>query len=358
MENSKKLDGNTWVDERMSKLEPDGEWQPDTARAFSALRAKTAHANTSRHKLVWATLVVTAAAAALLAHPASRVFAERCIAACRDLFSGNGSPAEVLVSEMAPDFALQDAAGNTHRLSDYRGKVVLLNFWASWCPPCKEEIPLLQEFARTYADQGFDVVGVAMDEEGWKSVKPFMEQMNIDYPIVLGEASVAKRYGTYAFPESYLIDREGRVVAKYSGVVKTRPLSDSIGLLLGATALTGGGNPSESWPAAEPQTSPPARIKVAGDVQATKAIHMVPPVYPPDARAKGVEGTVNLGAIIDVSGTVKELTVLSGDSVLASAAMTAVRQWVYRPTLLNGRPVEVETTIRVTFTLHEPAEAK
>jgi TonB family protein len=85
---------------------------------------------------------------------------------------------------------------------------------------------------------------------------------------------------------------------------------------------------------------------------------MVPPVYPPDARARGVEGTVILDVIIAADGRVKELTVLSGDSVFASAAMTAVRQWVYRTTLLNGRPVEVETTVTVTFTLHEPVGAE
>jgi protein TonB len=77
-------------------------------------------------------------------------------------------------------------------------------------------------------------------------------------------------------------------------------------------------------------------------------------VYPPDARAKGVEGTVILDVIIAADGTVKDLTVLSGDGALAFAAVTAVQQWVFEPTLLNGEPVEVETTTAVTFTLHEP----
>jgi TonB family protein len=100
-------------------------------------------------------------------------------------------------------------------------------------------------------------------------------------------------------------------------------------------------------------TPPPARIKVPANVQQTKAIHMVPPVYPPDAKAKGAEGTVILDAIIAANGTVKNLTVLSGDPAFASAAITAVQQWVYKTTLLNGRPVEVDTTITLTFTLHK-----
>jgi TonB family protein len=137
------------------------------------------------------------------------------------------------------------------------------------------------------------------------------------------------------------------------------PLALSRSSAARVSAPADGGNPSGSWATPGPQDTPtPARIKVPGDVQAAKALHMVPPVYPPDARAKGVEGTVILDAIIAANGTVKELTAISGDSVLASAAITAVQQWVYGTTLLNGRPVEVETTISITFTLHEPAEAK
>jgi len=137
------------------------------------------------------------------------------------------------------------------------------------------------------------------------------------------------------------------------------PLALSRSSAARVSALAGGGNASGSWAASEPQnTLPLARIKVPGDVQATKAVRMVPPVYPSDARAKGVEGTVILNAIIAVNGTVRELTALSGDSVFVSAAITAVRQWLYRTTLLNGEPVEVETTIKVTFILPKPAGAR
>lgn len=118
------------------------------------------------------------------------------------------------------------------------------------------------------------------------------------------------------------------------------PLSQSSAARPSATLV--GGNPS------------PKRIQVPASVQAINTIDRVPPVYPPDARAKGVEGTVILDVIIAADGTVKDLTVLSGDGALAFAAITAVQQWVFEPTLLNGEPVEVETTVAVTFTLHEP----
>jgi protein TonB len=131
------------------------------------------------------------------------------------------------------------------------------------------------------------------------------------------------------------------------------PLSQSSSA--GPSATLVGRNPSGSWGAPEPQITPsPKRIQVPASVQAINTTYRVPPVYPPDARAKGVEGTVILDVIIAADGTVKDLTVLSGDGALAFAAVTAVQQWVFEPTLLNGEPVEVETTTAVTFTLHEP----
>jgi cytochrome c biogenesis protein CcmG/thiol:disulfide interchange protein DsbE len=233
MENNREVDASRWVDEQLSMLNPDCEWQPDIARAFSSFRKRTVRMNSNKHKLVWATLVVTVASAVLLAHPASRVFAQRCIAACQNLFVSNDDTGVVSVLGMAPDFALEDAAGNNLRLSDYRGKVVLLNFWATWCPPCQVEIPWFEEFARTYANQGFEVVGVSVDEDGWKSVKPFMEKLQISYPMVLADEGVAKQYGADNVPVTFLISREGRVAAKHLGIVNKSDYETGIVQLLG-----------------------------------------------------------------------------------------------------------------------------
>jgi TonB family protein len=96
-------------------------------------------------------------------------------------------------------------------------------------------------------------------------------------------------------------------------------------------------------------TAPPLRIKLGGQVVTSKQLHKVEPIYPPEARASRTEGPVVLHAIIGTDGYVKELNVMSGDPVLAEAAVTAVRQWQYRPTKLNDVPVEVDTTITITF---------
>lgn len=133
----------------------------------------------------------------------------------------------------APDFTLKDADGATVRLSDYRGKVVLLNFWATWCGPCKVEIPWFIEFEKTYKDQGFAVLGVSMDEDGWKVVKPYIEQHKLNYPVLLGDEEVSKTYGGIdTLPTTLLIDREGRMASLHLGLDTRDEYQKEIGLLI------------------------------------------------------------------------------------------------------------------------------
>jgi peroxiredoxin len=111
----------------------------------------------------------------------------------------------------APDFTLKDANGSNVTLADYRGKVVLLNFWATWCGPCQIEIPWFQEFEQQYKSKGFEVLGVSMDEDGWAAVKPYMATHKLNYRILLGDETVSTLYGGLeALPTTFIIDREGR----------------------------------------------------------------------------------------------------------------------------------------------------
>ncbi len=87
----------------------------------------------------------------------------------------------------APDFSLTDANGAKMKLSDLRGKVVLLNFWATWCGPCVIEIPWFESFEQQYKSKGFEVVGVSMDEDGWPAVKPFIAEHKMNYRVLLGD---------------------------------------------------------------------------------------------------------------------------------------------------------------------------
>jgi peroxiredoxin len=129
---------------------------------------------------------------------------------------------------IAPGFTLIDAHGERIDLSDFRGKVVLLDFWATWCGGCKLEIPWYMEFDKKLRGRGLAVIGVSMDEEGWKVVRPFLAR-KIDaetggntamkYPVVIGNDKLAKEYRLTSMPMTLLIDREGRIALSHTGVV-------------------------------------------------------------------------------------------------------------------------------------------
>jgi peroxiredoxin len=133
----------------------------------------------------------------------------------------------------APQLALKDSTGKTITLTDYAGKVVLLDFWATWCTGCKKEIPWFSDFQKAYGAQGFAVVGVSMDDGGWAVVKPFLAGNPIPYPILLGDGQTAQRFGIPALPDTFLIDRSGKVAAAYkASVVDKNDIEANIKALL------------------------------------------------------------------------------------------------------------------------------
>ena len=135
--------------------------------------------------------------------------------------------------KLAPDFTLKDADGRTVHLSDYRGKVVVLDFWATWCGPCRQEIPWFTEFERQKRGRGFAVLGVAMDDDGWNAVRPFMKDLNMNYRVVMGDDRTADMYGGIeALPTTFIIDREGRIAATHIGLAEREEFEDAIEHLL------------------------------------------------------------------------------------------------------------------------------
>jgi peroxiredoxin len=140
----------------------------------------------------------------------------------------------------APEFALKDADGKVVHLSDYKGKVVVLDFWATWCGPCKIEIPWFMEMQRANKDKGFEVLGVAMDDEGWETVKPFLADLGVNYRVVMGNDQTAQLYGGVdALPTTFLIDRSGKIAAVHVGLASKKDFVDGVEQLLQAPA--GGG---------------------------------------------------------------------------------------------------------------------
>ncbi len=122
--------------------------------------------------------------------------------------------------------------GKPSRSPAYKGKIVLLDFWATYCGGCKVEIPWYVEFDKKYRNQGLAVIGVSMDEQGMKIVKPFLAQKRIDYPVVIGNDKLAARYNLTAMPMTLLIDRDGKIALSHTGLVDKADFENHIQQLL------------------------------------------------------------------------------------------------------------------------------
>jgi peroxiredoxin len=119
---------------------------------------------------------------------------------------------------MAPDFALQDVDGRAVRLSNFRGKVVFLNVWTTWCPPCRTEMPAMEALYQRLRDRDFVMLAVSADAEGRKVVAPFVQELGLTFPVLLDpDGQVPRRYRVTGYPETFIIDRNGRVVAHEVG---------------------------------------------------------------------------------------------------------------------------------------------
>jgi peroxiredoxin len=141
--------------------------------------------------------------------------------------------APVAAGHTAPPFVLKDAGGKPISMTAYRGKVVLLNFWATWCAPCRIEMPWFEEFSKKYQVRGLAVLGVSLDDGGWKQIQPALAKLKVTYPIVLGDSKISKSYGMGDFlPVTFLIDRAGKIRAVKEGFGKKEEFESSVEKLL------------------------------------------------------------------------------------------------------------------------------
>jgi len=119
----------------------------------------------------------------------------------------------------APDFALKNSKGETVRLSSFEDKVIILNFWATWCGPCRREIPGFVNLYKKYNEKGLEIVGVSVDQNGWDAVTPFIKNYKVNYPILMFNYQVVKDYGGIrGIPTTFIINRKGKIVEKIVGL--------------------------------------------------------------------------------------------------------------------------------------------
>jgi thiol-disulfide isomerase/thioredoxin len=157
------------------------------------------------------------------------------------------APAPAIRGVAAPNFELPDVNGAMVKLSDFKDKVVLVNFWATWCAPCEIETPWFVEFDKKYRENGLQIVGISLDEEGVEPVKKFMERYGIEYKIVMGNEETAQSFGgVIGLPTSFIVDKEGKFYSMHRGLVSKDIYVEEIEGLLGLAAE---GEPTEpaSW---------------------------------------------------------------------------------------------------------------
>jgi peroxiredoxin len=232
-----------WVDERLAFLSRHESWEPNLTAAQSRLRQHIATRHHSWSRIAgWSAVLATASlivALALTSAPTPRVLAQRCIDCSIALWQSispdaTGEAKLIAVSDRvtSPDFTLTDENGKSVRLSERKGKIVLLNFWATWCGGCQIEIPWFNDFYGKYKNAGLDAIGVSMDSDGWISVRPYLGVKQIPYTIVIGNETTAKEFHVTAMPVTLLIDRQGKIAATHTGLVARATYQSEIESLL------------------------------------------------------------------------------------------------------------------------------
>jgi DsbE subfamily thiol:disulfide oxidoreductase len=140
----------------------------------------------------------------------------------------SGSAPAALRGKQAPDFELASLDGKTVRLADFRGKAVLLNFWATWCGPCRIEMPWFAGLQDQYGSQGFQIVAVALDDNADNSVAKFAKEVGANYPVLLGKDAVGDAYGVDAMPQTFYLNRDGKIVNRMIGLGSRREMEENI----------------------------------------------------------------------------------------------------------------------------------
>ena len=150
---------------------------------------------------------------------------------------GLSGDASQIKGKPAPEFELVDLNGKTVKLSDFRGKAVLLNFWATWCSPCKTEMPWFADLQKQYGSEGLQVVGIAMDDAGKDEIAKFAQEMKVNYTVLLGKNAVADAYGGVEFlPTTFYIDRKGNIQERVFGLADRKEIEENVKKALSSQA--------------------------------------------------------------------------------------------------------------------------
>lgn len=278
-----------------------------------------------------------------------------------------------------PAIGLPDADGRVWTNRDLQGKAVLLNFWATWCGPCRREMPIFEEMQRTYGSRGFTVLAVSVDREGWDVVRPYIDELEPSYPVFVADESVTREFGKITrLPTTFFVRRDGTIDTKHVGglsrsriVRHVETLLESEAELEAASEVTVGPSsirerswyrnrtasneePSQNIGSSE-GTSEVAALDT-DEFSPPSILDFVSPEYTDEAVDAGLEGSVQLELRVREDGTAHGIKVVRGLGMgLDERAVEAVGQWRFDPAKKAGKPVEIPMRVRVEFDLSEVA---
>ena len=288
--------------------------------------------------------------------------------------SGDGDEQVALSrGDSLPPINLPDAEGKAWTSRDLEGKAVLLNFWATWCAPCRREMPLFDEMQRKYEDQGFTVMAVSVDREGWDVVRPYIDDLKPSYPVFVADESITRAFGEInTLPTTYFVHRNGTIYARHVGELsRSHAIRDIEAVLDDGTAPEsdepGGEGIAPSDRGAESITSStksqlgspdatPSKRTVEADASALHGVvppsilHHVAPELPEGFGGNIPEGFVDLEARIGEDGRAHDIQVVrSLHAELDERAAEALRQWRFSPGMNDGKPIKSTMKFRLKF---------
>ena len=274
--------------------------------------------------------------------------------------------------DLLPSISLPDADGRVWSNSDLDGKAVLLNFWATWCGPCRREMPILDEVQKEFESRGFTVLAVSLDREGWSVVRPYIEELKPSYPVLVADESVEREFGRItALPTTYFVRRDGTIDAKHVGGLSRARIARHIESLLGDdagketdAAVAEGRSPTRSeaehrsasaknerssHDSGLPESADEVGIRNSNEYSPPKILDAVAPKFAKAARDAKLEGSVELEFRVGEDGSAHDIKVIRGLGLEVDELMVeAVRESRFEPARKAGEPVSAVMRMRMS----------
>lgn len=259
-----------------------------------------------------------------------------------------------------PPINLPDADGRVWSNRDLDGKPVLLNFWATWCGPCRDEMPIFDEMQKKYGARGFTVLAVSLDREGWDVVRPYIAEREWSYPVFVADESVEKEFGKItSLPTTYFVRRDGTIETKHVGGLSESHIVRHVESLLDGKPGNRADTAGRSAPVKRgtsgrdtglQEQADEIRIRDIDEFSPPKMVGFVAPGLTDQERDAGVTGPVELGLHVQEDGSVRDIEVIRGVGLgLDERVIEAVKQARFEPAKNAGKPISTRMKIKVDF---------